>query len=341
MAEAAAVEEAAVVAAEAPLSDKEFVLQWHITHRCNLRCVHCYQDNYTAFQNRQSLLAVLCQFEELIADLHCYGHINITGGEPTLHPDLYWLIEECNQRNISTALLTNGTTLTINDAKRLKRLGILYAQVSLDGCEKVHETIRGKDSFQRAVNGILALKSQNIYTDVSFTVQRNNKGELKKLAELCRQLNVDKLWFDRVVISVQEDVHQLSLNAEEYRKFCQRASSLNKKHLVSCARALQFLSCKQKHIYQCSAGKSLLTLTADGSVMPCRRLPIVVGNIQKDTLKNIYRDNSILQQLRNDKIPSSCNGCEYTEQCRGGAKCIAYAKTGDFTVRDPDCLFNS
>ena len=25
-----------------------FVLQWHITHRCNLHCVHCYQGDYAA-----------------------------------------------------------------------------------------------------------------------------------------------------------------------------------------------------------------------------------------------------------------------------------------------------
>ena len=32
-----------------------FTLQWHITHRCNLRCTHCYQDDYTAFESADAL----------------------------------------------------------------------------------------------------------------------------------------------------------------------------------------------------------------------------------------------------------------------------------------------
>ena len=234
-------------------------------------------------------------------------------------------------------LLTNGTTLTLQDAKYLKALNVVYVQISLDGCEAVHDAIRGKDSFQRALNGITALKSQGIYTDVSFTVQRENTGELKKLARLCAEYHVDKLWFDRVVIPADEDKNHLSLNTQTYYTICRTASRLNRKGRVSCARALQFLPCKEKHIYHCMAGKTLLTLLADGTVMPCRRLPLTAGNVNNSTLCEIYRNSEVLQKIHHTPVPKECLSCRYAEACGGGAKCIAYARTGKFDVCDPDC----
>ena len=63
-----AAAEAAAEAEEARLSDimenfdyKDFTLQWHITHRCNLRCKHCYQDDYSAFQDMKDIENVLDQ----------------------------------------------------------------------------------------------------------------------------------------------------------------------------------------------------------------------------------------------------------------------------------------
>lgn len=314
-----------------------FTLQWHITHRCNLRCAHCYQENYAAFSTREAMSAVLNQFEELLAAYQCRGHINVTGGEPMLHPDFYWLLQELKRRGITFAVLTNGTVLTLRDARRLSALGATYVQISLDGCEEIHDAIRGKGSFQRAVNGIRALKAYDIYTDVSFTAQRENKDELKPLSKICHSLNVDKLWFDRVVIPKEEDVNNLTLTAEEYQQLSKTAASLNRRGRVSCARAIQFIPCRRKNIYRCTAGDGLLTLLADGSVMPCRRLPFVAGNVFEQDLLTIYRDHPLLQKLRGLSVPKACRTCQYAQVCHGGAKCIAYAKTGDYTAADPDC----
>ncbi|MBQ3952684.1 MAG: radical SAM protein, partial [Ruminococcus sp.] len=71
-----------------------FTLQWHITHRCNLRCEHCYQEDYTSFADRDALREVLDQYDAMLRACRFWGHINITGGEPLLHPDLFWLLEE-------------------------------------------------------------------------------------------------------------------------------------------------------------------------------------------------------------------------------------------------------
>lgn len=315
-----------------------FTLQWHITHRCNLRCKHCYQDDYSAFESRDLLSDILNQYEALLKQYSFKGHINFTGGEPLTHPDLFWLIEEARKRDITTAVLTNGTLIGRSEAKKLKSLGVDYVQISLDGTKEIHDNIRGNGSFDRAAGGLRELIAQGIYTDVSFTAQRGNLNELKKLARFCYELGVDKLWFDRVVIPSDEDINDLSLTKGEYDKLCRQAARLNKKQMISCARALQFIPCKNKNIYSCTAGDRLLAILADGSVMPCRRLPTVVGNVKEKDLLLIYRDSPELIKLRNSDIPEQCKSCDFSERCRGGAKCITYAKTGRYDLPDPDCV---
>ncbi len=314
-----------------------FTLQWHITHRCNLRCSHCYQDDYSAFSSRKSLEAVLNQYSRLLEEFGFKGYLNITGGEPLAHPDLFWLLEEAGNRGITTAVLTNGTLIGRREAAELKRLDVDYVQVSLDGLRDTHDKIRGEGSFDLAIRGIRELKAQGIYVTVAFTAQRENHKELGRLADFCNNLGADKLWFDRVVIPKDEDKNNLSLSSKEYSALCRKASRLNRQGKISCARSLQFIPCKEKSIYSCNAGSRLLAILADGTVMPCRRLPIEVGNVTQSELLTIYRESPELIKLRKSEIPEKCKPCKYAQSCRGGAKCIACAKSGRYDIPDPDC----
>ena len=316
----------------------EFTLQWHITHRCNLRCKHCYQEDYTAFSDRAALARVLDQYEAMLQACRFRGHLNITGGEPLLHRDLFWLLEEARRRQITTAVLTNGTLIGRQEARDLRRAGVQYVQVSLDGAERVHEAIRGKGSFRAALDGIEALRAQGHFVSVSFTAQRENRRELRKLAKICEIAGADKLWFDRVVIPADEDINRLSLTSDEYRKLCRQAARLSRQGMVSCVRALQFLPCEEKHIYRCTAGSTLLALLADGTVMPCRRLPLIAGNVHEQSLLELYRDSPILRALRECPVPDGCRACQYADLCRGGAKCVTYAQTGRWNEKDINCL---
>ena len=319
----------------------DFTLQWHITHRCNLRCKHCYQEDYTAFENIDEAKKVLSQYRDLLKAYGCRGRLNITGGEPLTHPHLFELLCLARDEGINTGVLTNGTLIGEWDAKKLKACGVNYVQISLDGMEKVHDSIRGKGSFEKAVNGIYALKAQGIFTTVSFTAQNNNRNELKKLADFCDNLGVNKLWFDRVIIPADEDKEKLTLSSSDFRKLCGTAARLNKKGKVFCGRALQFIPCKDKLIYHCSAGENLLIVLADGSVMPCRRLPFVIGNIKESDLLTLHQNSPLMKELRSVGIPDKCKECKYSEMCRGGSKCLTYAKTGRFDITDPDCYLAS
>ena len=103
-------------------------------------------------------------------------------------------------------------------------------------------------------------------------------------------------------------------------------------------RSLQFLeggSC----YYHCSAGTDLLTLLADGTLLPCRRLPIPVGNCLETDMLTLYQSSPLIRELRAQRIPDECLSCVKAELCRGGAKCLTYALTGDYNHKDPNCYY--
>ena len=314
-----------------------FTLQWHITHRCNLRCTHCYQDDYSSFESRADMERILDQYTDLLAFYGCKGQLNVTGGEPLTHTDLFWLLKAARARGIKTGVLTNGTLIGLREAQRLRGCGVDYVQISLDGCRKTHDAIRGEGSFQQAVEGICALKTQGLFVSISFTAQRQNQRELKKLARYCSDLGVDKLWFDRVIIPAVEDSQHLTLGKADFARLNKQAGRLNRRGMVFCGRALQFLHCQSKLVYHCSAGEDLLVVLANGDVMPCRRLPFVLGNVRDSTLLTLHRESPVMQSLRAAQIPEGCRACRYAALCRGGSKCLAYAKTGRYDIPDPDC----
>ena len=133
--------------------DGYHTLQWHITHRCNLRCSHCYQEDYSRIMTGEELFTVLEKYRRFLESRRLYGHVNVTGGEPLSSPDFFPLIEEITRLGIRFSVLTNGTLITPAIARRIAALRPVFVQVSLDGCEGVHDSIRGAGSFRLALDG--------------------------------------------------------------------------------------------------------------------------------------------------------------------------------------------
>lgn len=103
-------------------------------------------------------------------------------------------------------------------------------------------------------------------------------------------------------------------------------------------RGLQFL--KGGECYKCSAGDKLITVMADGTVYPCRRMPIDCGNIFTNSLSKIY-ECKIFSELRNYKEIDGCNKCIYLEKCGGGLKCLSYAVEGTPFKKDEGCFLSN
>jgi radical SAM protein with 4Fe4S-binding SPASM domain len=93
----------------------------------------------------------------------------------------------------------------------------------------------------------------------------------------------------------------------------------------------------------CAAGISGLTIMPDGTVVPCRRLPLPLGNIRTDSLREIWVESAILNQLRDrSRYKGKCGACRRWALCRG-CRAIAYAaslgrRQEDLLADDPQCF---
>jgi radical SAM protein with 4Fe4S-binding SPASM domain len=93
----------------------------------------------------------------------------------------------------------------------------------------------------------------------------------------------------------------------------------------------------------CAAGVSGLTLLPDGTITPCRRIGIPVGNILRDSLRDIWVTSNVLNALRDKKAyKGKCGTCKRWSICRG-CRAIAYAYSlsqgrNDFLEEDPQCF---
>ncbi|MEW6713432.1 MAG: radical SAM protein, partial [Candidatus Riflebacteria bacterium] len=276
-----------------------------------------------------------------------FGHINLTGGEPLLHQN-FWeivkLIKNHPDRQFSWGLLTNGTLIDATMAREIAEESPALVQVSIDGNEETHDRIRGMGSYCKAVSGIKNLIHAGIRPIVSFTANSENYLEFPQVVELANRIGARKVWSDRYLPLIIDRAQPKILSKSQTDKFFslmrqerRQAANNPQRAVVEMNRALQFLKTEMQP-YRCNAGRWLLCLQADGSLLPCRRLPIELGNIKKHEISKIYFSNSLIKKLKEpDFFPAECRPCRFRYQCGGGLRCLSAAVHGDPFRRDPGC----
>lgn len=326
---------------------KRLILQWHLSENCNLKCLHCYQENHKPIQLKfKDLEMIYNQYKELLNKLKMKGHINITGGEPLCNPFFFKILDMIKKDSdiITFSVLSNGTLITDEIAKKIASYSPYYVQVSLEGGKKTNDYIRGKGTYKKIAEGIKNLRKYNIFTSISFTATKLNYKEFPKVVKYARKYNVNNVWSDRYIPLGDSLDKNLALNYEETREYLkimdkEREKLKYKKNnitTISMYRALQF-QMTNDFAYGCTAGDTLLTVMENGDLVPCRRMPIVIGNLLKDNMYGLYKNNKILKELRTNKIPDDCSECEHAETCCGGLKCLTYALYKDLNHKDIGC----
>ena len=328
------------------------LLQWHLSERCNLRCAHCYQDDYRAQgESLAAWLDIVAQFRAFLAGPgdggeRIPGQITLTGGEPFAHPEFPALLEHLSgmRDEFSVAILCNGTLINAAMAQRLAAWAPRFVQVSLDGAPATHDALRGAGNHAAVVAAIERLVAAGVRTFVAFTAHRGNFREFPEVARLGRRLGVAKVWTDRLIPQGQGGRLE-GMSAEETREFIDilRRARLEADAAhghggtteIALHRALQFLA--GGPAYRCTAGDTLLTVMPDGTLYPCRRLPLAAGNLHATPLATLY-DGPLLRGLRDPGgVARGCERCVYERLCRGGLRCLAHAVHGTTTVADPGC----
>src|SRR5262245_65368690 len=97
--------------------DAPICLTWELTYACNLACVHCLSSSGRRDPAELSTAEAMAVIDEL-HDMQVF-YVNIGGGEPTIRPDFFELIDYAVQRGVGVKFSTNGSMITPERAERL------------------------------------------------------------------------------------------------------------------------------------------------------------------------------------------------------------------------------
>ncbi|MBD3263131.1 radical SAM protein [Candidatus Woesearchaeota archaeon] len=342
--------------------DFVFILQWHLTNRCDFRCNHCYIPNEKKKAEEEltfeQITPTIDELSDLVSRWGVRGKIHYTGGNPLLRQDIFDIINYTIDKNIEFGILGNPTA-SIDELRQLKKLGITKYQISLDGFKENHDYIRGQRAFDKAINFLKVLKENDIFPDVMSTVTKRNINEIPELAKyLYENKLVKRFDFARLVpIGQGQTLETTHISAQEYRNFMYKMldtykelKSNNVKYKIGAKDPLWSLVLyelgESTHDHRkdlicggCGVGISGLTIDVDGTVQSCRRLNDNIGNIKNQSLWEIFFNSNKLNQMRNQYSIEKCNTCDIISACRG-CRAVANGVNGNYFAEDPQCWYN-
>lgn len=332
------------IPAETPdkfLRAEAFTLQWHITHRCDLHCRHCYDRSRRDDVRLEKGLDVLDQMRSFCLEHNVYGQVSFSGGNPFMHPDFYALYRAAFERNLSLAILGNPVSEDQLD-KMLQIAKPVFFQVSLEGLQVHNDRIRGAGNFKSVLDFLDILRMKKIYSMVMLTLTQANMPQVLPLAELLRD-RVDLFTFNRLSM-VGEGAQLESPRPDDYREFVReyiKAQQDNpamalKDSLINIEREKQnlglFGGCTG---FGCGAAFNFVSLLPDGQVHACRKFPSPIGDMNKQSLREIY-DSDSAQAYRSGC--RECDDCRLRPNC-GGCLAVAYGYGLDpLAEKDPVCF---
>lgn len=333
------------------MNKEEFYFQWHFMNSCNLRCAHCYQEGYHfEDMNLEQLLLVAKEISRALSKWNMLGRLSLTGGEPFLSPYLFDLINYIqSDDNIKQFdILTNGTCINSQHIERLKTATKLrQIQISLDGpTVETHDIVRGTGAFSKVVKTVKLLQEHGFEVSFMFTLMRQNRNDAVKIIEFAEECGVNAVTVERVTPCGHSNISDiLSKNEikDIYEGITIKANDVANKLAV---RRLRPLWINTAHLNSkkdakiggfCPVGFTSLAILWDGTVLPCRRLNIPIGNILTDGIFKIWYNSELLWNIRDkNKLKGKCHGCVNVERC-GGCRAIAYETTGDYLGEDIQC----
>lgn len=310
-----------------------------LTNKCNLKCKFCYA-NSSQKETRELSYDTLSR---LFPELEKMGIqiIALTGGEPLLHKDFFRIVKTAKKHFPIVFLATNGYFITPSIAEKIKNSGISNVQISIEGDQIIHNSIRGvPTSYKRAKNAAKLLKSLGVDVTLTPTFIKDNLKNIEDVFKLAEELKCDMSIKRQISMGRAKSKEEIS--AEDYKSLYQFGFEKNRgdgsRIFMHCdPLRIIFKDIPKKNILTgCIAGFGLFYIRYDGEVFPCSKLPISLGNIYTEKLQNILKSPIITQLKNRNNLKGKCGKCENKFVC-GGCRAAAYAHNKTLFGEDPKC----
>lgn len=338
---------------------------WETTAACNLRCIHCRRIDVLDRIAPDQLNTE--QSFQMIDDLAAMGKpvLILSGGEPLYRRDIFDIAAYASGKGLPVALSTNGTLVTEEIADKIKKAGVYYASISLDGAKaETHDRFRGPGAYERAVRGMGRMRERNIKVQINFTVTKQNARELPEMCDLAVSLGAHALYLFLLVpvgcgVQIAESQMLSTEEIEEWLKWVYTKSKASKMEIRPICAPQYYRVAEEMRADEsresselgesskspsgqkrlgCLAGINICFVSHKGDVYPCGYLPTAVGNIKQTKLSDIWSASEPFAQIRDfDQLTGKCGACTYKTVC-GGCRARAYYTEGSIVAEEPYCM---
>jgi len=329
-----------------------FHIQWHITDFCNLKCRHCYQENFTPEKNApfNKLKEMFDNVKNFLEEENKKLVIDLTGGEIFLHKDWKKLIEMVYFSDfvLKTGIITNGFFLNNETIEFLKNFPEIEIKISSEGFDKeTYEFYRGKGNFGKFIEKLELLKKTGFYKTLMFTITESNAQQIEKIFDFSKEYGFDRFVIERFIPwgngkGMKEDVIKIDTWCKVIRFLFEKCNiEFNIETILPYRGFMVEMKEGNNYLYGalCIIGKDGFAIMPDGDVYPCRRFPFKIGDLLQDEVRNIWKNSPVLNLLRKrENLKGRCKECKIND-CYG-CRALAYSVKDDFLEEDFLCFLN-
>lgn len=328
-------------------------LSFMITDKCNLNCSFCSRNS--GLQSHQYMEPEFIKKHLLEAlSWSSLSVVNLTGGEPFLHPNISQILEIINSLGLNTRINTNGLFLDSKIHQIIDKYNVNLFTISLDSSiANIHDDIRGlSGAFDKTISNIKILVSQKRKVFIKATVNESNVNTIFDLMRLCEELGVYGFSFGRAMPIGRAKNNKLN-NSEfinNYINMGYKVSSYasNSKMQILIDDPLRHFFDKRIIEYianydipemrgGCSAGCRFLLILPNCDVLACPAISEPCGNLLTENLQNIWYNSKQIKELRSRKnLEGDCKNCINKNIC-GGCRAYAESCSGNLLSEDTFC----
>ena len=326
--------------------DAPICLTWELTYACNLACVHCLSSS--GKRDPRELSTEQCKSVIDSLERMQVFYVNIGGGEPTVRPDFWELVDYATDHHVGVKFSTNGVRITPAVAERLAASDYVDVQISLDGADAVtNDAVRGQGSFDMAIRALQNLAAAGFAdAKISVVVTRHNVGQLDDFKALADRygatLRITRLRPSGRGADVWDELHP---TAEQQVALYNWLVAHGERvltgdsffHLSGLGEpgALAGLN-------MCGAGKVVCLIDPVGDVYAC---PFAIhdrflaGNVVSDGgFDNVWKRSALFTELREPQSAGACGSCGHYDACRGGCMAAKFFTGLPLDGPDPECV---
>ncbi|GAA0319625.1 mycofactocin radical SAM maturase [Kineococcus aurantiacus] len=319
-------------------------LTWELTYACNLSCAHCLSSS----GRRDPRELTTAQAEAVIDELQRMQvfYVNIGGGEPTIRPDFWHLLEYAVAHDVGVKFSTNGVRLTPERAQYLAGTDYVDVQISLDGATaEVNDYVRGPGSYDTALQALTNLRDAGFQdAKISVVCTRQNIGQLDEFQAIADEygatLRLTRLRPSGRGADVWDELHLLPHQQRElYDWLLQHGERVltgdSFFHLAAFGESLPGLNL-------CGAGRVVCLIDPVGDVYACPFAihdEFLAGNVLDDGgFATVWRDSPLFADLRSPQTSGACSRCTFFDSCRGGCMAAKFFTGLPLDGPDPECV---